>query len=376
MLLKNVSPEINEYLVALTGKDVDAKAKAVEALVKIGAPAAGPLVEFLCQFAVWGMGKGAGEALLRIGEPAVEPLIAALHDTKGSAIRTVIRLLVQIGDQRAVEPLIGVLDAMEPSASDSAAQALESLGWQPDDVETGARYWAAMYLFSSVEGRERAAQALVSSGWQPEASTAGAVYWIVRREWGKCVEIGLPAVKPLYVMLQNPEEAIWQAAAQALVAIGEPAVEELIALVHEYYGWAYSDAYSMVLRVRAANVLGEIGDPRAVKELLDMGTKVERTSEHRQAAADALAKIGDPAVDALEEALQKDSAALQELAAWALGKIGDVGTVGDLIPLLSYSQPHHQPHVRKAAREALQAITGQDHGEDMEAWQAWWEAQT
>jgi HEAT repeat protein len=373
MLLKNVNPEINQYLEVLTGKDEDAIAKAVDALVAMGAPAAEPLVEFLCQFAVWGKGKDASEALVRIGEPAVEPLIAALRDTKGSVLQAIIRLLVQIGDQRVVEPLVGILEGMEPSGFDSAAQALESLGWQPDDGEAGARYWAVKYLYSSGPVREHATQALMSSGWQPDASMAGAVYWIVRREWARCVQIGLPAVKPLFITLQDADESVWQAAAQALVEIGTLAVEPLIELLHGYFHWSYSDATSIALRMRAAYVLGEIGDPRAVKELIEMGSKVERTSEHRQAAADALARIGEPAIEPLLEVIKKDNATLQELGAWALGKIGRMDTAGDLIPLLS-TRPHHQPHVRHAARKALESITGQDLGKDVEAWQTWWES--
>jgi HEAT repeat protein len=375
----NQGSNVAEHIAAFTGKDKEAIANAVEALVRLGAPAVEPLIEFMKMYVVWGKGKEAGDALVRIGEPAVEPLIAALSSPRDSAQKAFVKLLERIGDRRAVDALIVTLDAEAPDAALAATEALNTLGWQPDDGESGARYWTVKFLFAwgtgSEEKRQRAAQALKEIGWQPDVSEAGAAYWIVRRAWEKCAEIGAPAVKPLFITLQDVDEDVWQAAARTLVEIGEPAVDALIELLHDYYRWSYSDATGIDLRVRAAHVLGEIGDPRAVKELINIGSKVERTSEHRQAAADALARIGEPAVEALVEGLQKDNAALQELAAWALGEYGQMETVGDLIPLLSY-QPHHQPQVRHAAREALKAITGQDLGKEVETWQAWWEAQT
>jgi len=114
MFRRDRSANVESHIDVLSGKDKDAIAKAVEALVKIGAPAVEPLIAFLDMYVVWGKGKDASEALGRIGEPAVEPLIAALGAVKIPAQRAVVHLLAQIGDPRAVDPLIAALDADAP----------------------------------------------------------------------------------------------------------------------------------------------------------------------------------------------------------------------------------------------------------------------
>jgi HEAT repeat protein len=156
------------------------------------------------------------------------------------------------------------------------------------------------------------------------------------------------------------------------VQIGEPAVDRLIALLNEHFKWSFTDSSSLVLRINAAKVLGKIGDSRSIKVLINMGSKVERTLDHRRAAAEALGMIGKPAIEPLILILQKDDANLQQLAAWGFGKIGDPCAVESLIPILS-TKPFHYPHARSAAREALKSITGQDFGEDVARWQQWLE---
>ena len=68
--------------------------------------------------------KVAYEALGEIGESAVEPLIKALGDGNTSAVRA----LGEIGDARAVEPLIGVLRDENWWVRSCAAEALGKIG--------------------------------------------------------------------------------------------------------------------------------------------------------------------------------------------------------------------------------------------------------
>jgi WD40 repeat protein len=190
--------------------------------------------------------------------------------------------------------------------------------------------------------------------------------------------------------LTDKDETVRTAAAEALTMIGAPAVEPLISLLDKYHRWSQTDTNSLQLRIEIANLLGKIGDPRAIKVLIEMGSarvftsdprraapgrvwvdssgKTERmeTWDHRSAAGDALARIGEPAVGPLIAALKDERADLRHLAAWALGKIGDTRAVEPLIPVLS---SHY--HDRAAAREALKAITGQDFGEDVDRWREW-----
>ena len=114
--------------------------------------------------------------------------------------------------------------------------------------------------------------------------------------------------------------SIQRAITAALLEIGGSVTEPLIA--------ALSDDHD-VIRITAAEVLGDLGDSRAEEPLIKMLSQVERgPPDHRhnlqKAAASALGQIGDPrAVKSLVEALiQPRDVDVRISAASALGKIG------------------------------------------------------
>jgi HEAT repeat protein len=157
--------------------------------------------------------------------------------------------------------------------------------------------------------REAAAEALDELGWQPDKSEIGAAYWVVRRQWGKCVEIGAPAVEPLLAALKDARNvARW--AAGALAEIGAPAILPLRA--------ALSDAENVARWV--AGALVEIGAP-AVEPLI--AALKDADKEVRGTAAEALGKIGDArAVGPLSAALRDADEDVRKAAAEALEKLG------------------------------------------------------
>lgn len=83
----------------------------------------------------------------------------------------------------------------------------------------------------------------------------------------------------------------------------------------------------------AAEALGDLRDPRAVESLAD-ALKDDELSGVRWKAAEALSKIGVPAVDALIGALSHEDDDVRWKSAIALGEIGDSKAVGPLITLL------------------------------------------
>ena len=111
------------------------------------------------------------------------------------------------------------------------------------------------------------------------------------------VEIGGPAIEPLIAAIKEESEEVRQAAVEALVKIGEPAIEPLIAALKDYS-----------LRKGAAGVLGRMGEPalgRVVERLM-----VELAGEDDDARGDAieaLTEIGEPAVESLISALSDES---------------------------------------------------------------------
>ena len=101
----------------------------------------------------------------------------------------------------------------------------------------------------------------------------------------------------------------------------------------------------------AAEALGEIGDPSAVTALVHVLT-AERYSAVRWKAAEALAKIGEPAVKPLINQLGNPSDDVRWKTAIALGDIGDPRAVEPLIRLLGDTDPY----VRGRAAYALSGI--------------------
>ena len=132
-------------------------------------------------------------------------------------------------------------------------------------------------------------------------------------------------------------------AAIALAAKGASAVPFLIA--------ALDDKESQV-RLLAAWALGEIGDGRSAGALaLRLG---DGDGFVRAAAMTALVQTGPSAVNALLEALTAEDAYPRQLAACALGAVGDRRATGGLSALVE----DVEPGVRRAVAEALGRIGG------------------
>jgi HEAT repeat protein len=101
----------------------------------------------------------------------------------------------------------------------------------------------------------------------------------------------------------------------------------------------------------AAEALGETGDERAVEPLL-AALKNDETGGVRWKAAEALSKLGTPAVAGLISALQHDDDDVRWKAAIALGEIGDPQAIAPLINVLC----DNDRFVRSRAAYALSMI--------------------
>jgi len=98
-----------------------------------------------------------------------------------------------------------------------------------------------------------------------------------------------------------------------------------------------------------------------VDELIDR-LKNFRT---RSAAKNALLEIGEPAIPPLIQALKSRQASARWSAASILGGLGAKQAIPDLIEGL------RDPEIRSGVVEALRRITGEDFGEDYDAWKRW-----
>jgi len=131
------------------------------------------------------------------------------------------------------------------------------------------------------------------------------------------------AVEPLIEVLKDEYEPIQRsAAAEALVNIGEPAVEPLIQ--------AMKDSNNVLWK--AVWILGKIGDARAAESLI---SAMEDNVDLRWKAAEALEEIGDArAIRPLILAMENNNINIRNKAVRVLGKIRDIRAVEPLIEAL------------------------------------------
>ena len=194
----------------------------------------------------------------------------------------------QLGDKRAVDPLINALADDEYQVRQAAAEALGQLG---DKRAVDPLIKALVDGHSDV--RKAAAEALG--------------------------QLGDVAVDPLTKILLDDNSDIRRSAAEALGQLGDKrAVDPLInALADDEY-W---------VRQAAAEALGQLGDKRAVDPLIK--ALVDGHSDVRKAAVKALVQLGDVAVDPLIEAMEDDNPSVHQAAAEALEQLGQSKWVQD-----------------------------------------------
>ena len=261
-----------------------------------------------------------------IGKPAVELLISALKDNNLTVREKAAKSLGEIGDARAVEPLIETLFAAAAPISygngdflgifRAAAKALVMIGAPAAEPLTAAL---------KIHGSSSVVQSLYNAGWRPGSNEDDIHFWIQLKDWEKCIEIGAPAVEPLIAVLRDRVDSLQSSAADVLVKIGAPAVLPLIAAIR--------DAKSNKVMV---GVLGRLGErvedatlrASALEPLIVVLTDADRGL--RPAAALALGKI-----TALLESTEMRTRAMQPLIAALLA--------GD-------------PVLRKAAANSLEKI--------------------
>lgn len=128
------------------------------------------------------------------------------------------------------------------------------------------------------------------------------------------------------------------------------------------------------VRSSAVFALGEIGpQPGVVPALLEaLG---DEDGFVRGTAAEALGKIGpeEGVVSALMQAVGDEDAYVRQTAVLALKRIGSGAAAA--VPALIQALQDKSDRVRGYAAEALEAITGQQFGQDAARWQQWWTEQ-
>ena len=262
---------------------------------------------------VWRLGhrsadvrKAAAKALGELGDPrAVGPLINALGDRDSIVCHAAARALGALGDRLAVDPLISALGNESCSVRVAAAESLWELG------ETDWRQWIRGDMGDwgrLVQSRHpRAIEPLIAALGRANRGNPWVQPAVLAEAMGK---LGDPrAIEPLINALDINDFDVREAAAEALERLA--AVDPLItALCHD----------SWFVRKAASEALGKLGNPRAVAPLI--AALDDQSFDVRESAVEALGRLGDPrAVEPLIKSLGDGEYGVRKAAAEALALV-------------------------------------------------------
>jgi len=286
-----------------------------------------------------------GRDLMKLGRSAVPLLITTLDDPDPEVSAVAALALGQIGDRRAVTPLMGVLQSFgTPAVSDSRTRV-------PGHVRAQASVWALSRL-----GDPRAVRAIIALTGMPdrrnemiEKLAFQADCWhymcgIMLIVCGDAIDrIGLAAAPELVRLLSDADSRIREYAAHYLARFGDP------------WPWHRRIESEDALRRREslqpaiAKRVADLAGPKLIELLQDENADVRRT------AAAALGSLHvASAAGPLIRSLKDEDPWVRVAAIHALGRIGDPVALGPLARLMRTPGPEQMD----CAERAIAAIGG------------------
>ncbi len=321
-------------LAALQDQSGGVRLMAAKALGAIGDERAiEPLITLLLRDYFF-IGSAIADTLAQFGEPAVLPLLnllprlGLLERQRGVVVqRWIFEVLGKLKDQRAIPPLLKLLNHQDPVLAYRAAKALSSFG------EPVLAPLLQALTSDDRRLRERAAYAL---GYTGAAQAAAPLLRLLRKRWEHpyvyqmayeaVVRLGNGEALPLLLTaLQDKKKLVRACAAEALGELGDRrAMEPLLMALQDI---------DPNVRSKAARALGRLGDQQAIEALIDALSDQEWPV--RKFAAEALGNLDDQrAVEPLLTALREPNHQARAQVIRALGKLGDTRAVQPLLSLL------------------------------------------
>lgn len=363
MLLAEVQPEaaIDPLLSLLKDSRYEIRELAAHLLGKLQAVEAVDYLVLLLGDTSMYVREASSVALGDIGRPALEPLMKALGNPEVKVRRAAGSALVHMG-RESVPALITALESENPDKRAQAASALgnlkdpsavNSLGKAFEDSETEVRK-SVVYALRKM-AHPAAFEPLMKALGDPMSDIRKHAVW------------GLGAIgdeRAVPALIERLDDYVLRnAAREALIKIGKPAVEPLIQSLF-YVSSKGNIVFSR--RDEAIEALGEIKDRHAVPPLIQI---VESGKDDYIDAALALGEIGDPrAVIPLCNLLKVAHESQIPKVVRALGALKDMRAVEPLIRLFL----HENRSIRGSASVSLYQITGKRFT-DHKRWMEWWE---
>ncbi len=326
--------------------DPTKRERAAQELIRLGAEAAPTLIEAL-QSRDPNLPPILGRILVRIGPAATPALVAALKSAHPLVRAQCVDILAQTKDRSALPALLDALQGEFYTVRARVCAAFTQMGTPQvipplihtlKDPEPEVRIQAALALgaFRDPTTFDDIAGLLLDD--QKIEVRQGAARALGGTRHTAALPFLMEALRDSFWWYEREQTA--SDLLDAIEAMGPDAVEPLIEALADREG---------TVRKFAAIILGELKDVRAVEELgmalYDLHHEVSRV------AAEALGKIGAPAVDVLAEALHHAEAGVREHAILGLGMIQDSRVAPLLIDML-------QDPERFVQKQAILALGG------------------
>jgi HEAT repeat protein len=363
-LIKIGPPSIKAFIELYPEAEHDLKLQIIKALGEIGGEKIIPPLIFCLKERNREIQDAAATAVVQVGRPALNSVKELLRDRRKAVRGAAIKIIGRINDPDSIDILIPMLKDENYLVQQIVVKELDRLGWRPDESYEGSSYWVIKKNWSN---KDDAINTLVQAlnDEQMELRLAAV------RELGNLKSVD--AIGPLSLALEDSQFRVRFAAVESLGEIDDLKVTEpLLHLMREGYedllphvakslqkfGLQISKQLIELLkhnrravRKTAADVLGNIGEPRAVGPLLEL--LKDRDIDVVISSIESLGKTGDGTIlESLIPFLNNSDYKIRESTITAMGEIGEQLATENLIPLLRDDQ---EP-VRLAASKALGKI--------------------
>jgi HEAT repeat protein len=253
---------------------------------------------------------------------AIEPLIALLNHDEPAIRRFAIEALGGIPDPRVPDHLILALKDTNADVRETAAESLRKTGapavealiktLRENDINTRVIAIRILGDIKDTRSIEPLIDVLEFKSRNPVPEEAQLRYEAAKA-LGKMKTIS--AIQPLIVTLGDTDPHVRESAAESLREIGVPSVQYLIESLEDE---------NINIRVGAVMLLGDLRDTRAIEPLIDMMATdfFKKSWMLRSEVAKALGKIGDPfAIQPLQKLSNDRDSYVREIAISALDEI-------------------------------------------------------